>query len=62
MKVIREARQFKSFKQIVSEIADINSQEDFDAACGDIDISFQHDKINWDDHELLYKLVSKVNY
>lgn len=62
MKVLREARQAKSFKQLVKVISEINSEDSFNAACGDIDISFQNDKITWDDHELLYKLVSKVNY
>jgi len=62
MKVLREAGQFKSFKQLVKLISEINSEDSFNVACGEIDNSFQHDKINWDDHELLYKLVSKVNY
>lgn len=62
MKVLKEAGQVKSFKQLVKVISEINSEDSFNAACGDIDISFQKDKINWDDHELLYKLVSKVNY
>lgn len=46
MKVLREARQVKSFKQLVKVISEINSEDSFNAACGDIDISFQHDKIN----------------
>lgn len=62
MKVLKEAVRFKTFKQLVDTIASISSKEDFDAACGEIDSSFQHDKINWKDHELLYKLISRVSY
>ena len=62
MKVLKEVVKFKTFKQLVDTISNISSDEDFNEACGEIDISFQHDKISWKDHELLYKLVSKVRY
>ena len=62
MKVLRETGQAKSFKQLVKVISEINSEDSFNAACGDIDRSFQAEKITWDDHELLYKLVSKVKH
>ena len=62
MKVLKEAVRFKTFKQLVDTIASISSKEDFNRACGEIDDSFQHDKITWNDHELLYKLISKLGY
>jgi len=48
------------FKKIVNAIAEIHTKDDFNAACGMIDSAFQHEKINWNDHELLYELVSKL--
>ena len=38
------------------------AEDDFNKACGEIDRAFQAEKINWDDHELLYSLVSKIKY
>jgi len=46
MKVLKEVVKFKTFKQLVDTISNISSDEDFNEACGEIDISFQHDKIS----------------
>jgi len=48
-----------NYKQIIEIISTIDSLEAFNTACGEIDISFQADKISWKDHEQLYKLVSR---
>ncbi len=48
------------FKKIVSAIAAVNTQEDFDIACSMIDNAFQQEKITWKDHELLHSLISKM--
>lgn len=49
------------FKKLVAQIADIITQDDFDAACGAIDRAFQSEKITWKDYELLYRLLAQVN-
>lgn len=49
-----------SFKQLVNLLADVKTEEDFNRACGQIDMSFQHDKITWNDNELLYKLAGII--
>ena len=48
------------FKKIVSAIAAVNTQEDFDIACSMIDTAFQQEKISWKDHQLLHSLISKM--
>ena len=57
---INEAGKFLTFKELVKLFSEIETEDDFNRACGEIDNSFQHEKINWGDHELLYKLVSKI--
>ena len=49
------------FKKIVAAIAAIKTQDDFDTACGMIEIAFQQEKISWKDRELLFYLVGKIS-
>lgn len=49
-----------SYKQIVGCIAAITTREDFNKVCGMIDSSYQHEKISWKDHEILYAVVGKI--
>ena len=48
------------FKKIVSFISTINTPEDIDTAYGMIETAYQHEKISWADHEMLYALVAKI--
>lgn len=48
------------FKKIVAAIAAIKTHDDFNEVCGMIDRAFQKDKINWNEHELLYAVLGKV--
>jgi len=50
-----------TFKQLVKLFASVNTKEDLYRAEGQIDNSFQHEKISWDDHELLYDLSAKID-
>ena len=50
----------KNFKQLVMEISEIESENDRRIVCGDIDKSFEHGKISWKDHEILYNLACKI--
>ena len=61
MKVVNEDRQVLTFKQLVKLFSEVQTEEDFNRACGAIDDSFQHDKINWNDHELLYDLARLIS-
>ncbi len=60
MKIIKEDFKARTFKQLVQLMSEANSEDDALNAAGQIDVSFQHDKINWNDHQMLYALVSKV--
>ena len=62
MKILKEENKPLTFKQLVKAFTIIETEDDFNRACGEIDRAFQAEKINWDDHELLYKLVSKIKY
>lgn len=61
MKVLKEANNWLTFKQLVKLFSEVKTEEDFNRACGAIDDSFQHDKINWNDHELLYDLARLIS-
>lgn len=50
----------KTFKQLVKAIAEIKTEEDRLIVYGDIDNSFQHGKITWNDHQILYTLAFRV--
>ena len=50
----------KTFKQLVKEIAEIKTEEERLTVYVDIDNSFQHEKITWDDHQILYTLAFRV--
>lgn len=50
----------KGFKQLVAAIAGIESEEDRNYVCGEINLSFEHEKISWKDHEMLYQLACRL--
>lgn len=53
---------FYTFKQLVVRIAEADTT-DLDTCnelCAEVDSSFDRDKITWNDHEVLYKLIGKV--
>lgn len=53
-------RKILTFKQIVKEIAQIETTEDLNNVFFDIENAFQADKITWDDHETLYTIVGFI--
>ena len=50
----------KTFKQLVALISEINSEDDRSYTLGEIDRSFEREKISWSDHDMLYQLACKV--
>ena len=50
----------KTFKQLVQAISEIRTENDRLAVCGEINKSFEHDKITWKDHEMLYGLACRI--
>lgn len=49
------------FKKLVAIITEIETQQDLNHACGEIDRAYQSDKITAKDNELLYKLIGKIS-
>lgn len=53
-------RQYKTFKQLISQLAEVRTKEELWALCGEIDGSYQHEKITWQDNETLYQIINHV--
>lgn len=51
---------YKTFKQLVVELSNIRTKEDLYTFCGNVDMSYQHDKITYQDNETLYDIVRYV--
>ena len=51
---------YKTFKQLVSQLAEVRTKEDLWTLCGDIDQSYQHEKITYKDNETLYQIINHV--
>lgn len=51
---------YKTFKQLVVELSNVRSKEDLNRFCFDIDMSYQHGKITYQDNETLYDIVRYV--
>ena len=52
--------QYKTFKQLVVELSNVKTKEDLYTFCFDIDMSYQHGKITYQDNETLYRIVNNV--
>ena len=50
----------KTFKQLVTMISKIETEHDQYEAKDEVTQSFQHQKITWNDHELLMNLIRKT--
>ncbi len=53
---LNEARVGLSFKSLVEELSKISSVDSANEVMGEIDNSFQAEKISWKDHETLYDI------
>ena len=51
---------YKTFKQLVQQLATIRTKEDLYKFCFDVDMSYQHDKITYNDNETFYAIVNNV--
>lgn len=57
---LNEARVGLPFKSLVEELSKISSVDYANEVMGEIDNSFQAEKISWKDHETLYEIASKL--
>ncbi len=51
-------RKYKTFKQLVTMLSEAKTRESIDIVCSEIDLSFQNDKITWQDNKTLYNLIN----
>lgn len=51
---------YKTFKQLVAQLSEIKTTQDLWDLCGEIDRSYQHEKITYKDNETLYKIINNV--
>lgn len=49
------------FKKLVALILEVETHDDLNHVCGEIDRAYQSDKISAKDNDLLYKMVSKIS-
>lgn len=53
-----------TFKKLIQRLADCRTEDDINAFLYDqngVDISYQREKITWNDHELLFTLAARIN-
>lgn len=51
---------YKTFKQLVTALADVKTKEELHHFCYEVDMSYQHDKITYNDNEIIYKIINNV--
>lgn len=51
---------YKTFKQLISQLAEVRTKEDVWTLCGEVDQSYQHGKITYNDNETIYKIINHV--
>jgi hypothetical protein len=51
---------YKTFKQLIGQLAEVKTKEDLWALCGEVDMSYQHEKITYKDNETIYKIINNV--
>ena len=50
----------KLIQALVARAIEAKSQTELDALCGDVDALFQQERIKWQEHELLFRLINKL--
>lgn len=51
-----------TFKKLVILISEIKNEDDFWEAYGKVDISFQKEKITWNDHQCLFNILKNFKF
>ena len=50
----------KVFLALMARALEATTQEQINTLCGDIDRLYQQEKIKWDEHEMLFRLINKL--
>lgn len=51
---------YKTFKQLITDLAKVRSKDDLTRFMFDVDMSYQHDKITYKDNEVIYEIINNV--
>ena len=51
---------YKTFKQLITDLAKVRSKDDLDRFMFDVDMSYQHGKITYKDNEIIYEIINNV--
>ena len=51
---------YKTFKQLITDLAKVRSKDDLYRFMYDVDMSYQHDKITYKDNEVIYEIINNV--
>jgi hypothetical protein len=51
---------YKTFKQLITDLAKVRSKDDLYRLMSDVDMSYQHDKITYKDNEIIYEIINNV--
>lgn len=51
----------RSFKELVKMVSQIESIDDIHEVEYEIKVSFENDKISWNDYEILYRIINFIN-
>lgn len=55
-------RKPKTYKQLVKAISNVQTWDGICEVEGEIDFSYQHEKITWEDNETLYRICSALSH
>jgi len=50
----------KLIQALVARAIEAKSQTELDTLCGDVDRLFQQERIKWQEHEILFRLINKL--
>ena len=51
-----------TYKAIVKAIAEATDKREIDTIMGQIDVSFENEKITWNDHQTLRNIAEKIRW
>ena len=50
----------KLIQALISRAIEAKSQTELDTLCGDVERLFQQERIKWQEHEIIFRLINKL--
>lgn len=51
----------KLIQALIARILTAKTETEWNMICRDVDIAFQQERIKWQDHEMLYRLIDRLH-